>query len=91
MVPMIPGMTQKEFIVPWNFIKENLGNRSTTTAFVKRMGMNIWKYLESNPVQSQLFKAGETRLLTRTLIEDYRDTFQGLDSLVDVGGAVEEM
>ncbi|KAI3994549.1 hypothetical protein MKX01_028293 [Papaver californicum] len=30
--------------------------------------------------------AGETRLLTKTLIEDCRDTFQGLDSLVDIGG-----
>ncbi|MCL7044764.1 hypothetical protein MKW94_022082 [Papaver nudicaule] len=53
------------------------------------MGMNIWTYLEGNPDQSQLFNegmAGETRLLTKTLIEDCRDTFEGLDSLVDIGG-----
>ncbi|RZC68100.1 hypothetical protein C5167_031358 [Papaver somniferum] len=46
-------------------------------------------YLEGNPDQSQLFNegmAGETSLLTKTLIEDCRDTFQNLDSLVDIGG-----
>ncbi|RZC91549.1 hypothetical protein C5167_027608 [Papaver somniferum] len=88
MVPMILGMTQKDFMVSWHFMKEGLGNGSTT-AFEKGMGMDIWKYLEGNPDQSQLFNegmAGETRLLTKTLIEDCRDTFQGLDSLVDIGG-----
>ncbi|KAI3973768.1 hypothetical protein MKW92_035343 [Papaver armeniacum] len=88
MVPMILGMTQKDFMVPFHFMKEGLENHGTT-AFQKGMGMTFWEYLESNPDQSQLFNegmAGETRLLTKTLIEDGRDTFQGLDSLVDIGG-----
>ncbi|XP_026430419.1 3'-hydroxy-N-methyl-(S)-coclaurine 4'-O-methyltransferase 2-like [Papaver somniferum] len=88
MVQTILGVAQKEFMVPWHFMKEGLGNGSTT-AFKKGMGMDMWKYLEGNPDQSQLFNEGmaeETRLLTKTLIEDCRDTFQGLDSLVDIGG-----
>ncbi|KAI3964505.1 hypothetical protein MKW92_001671 [Papaver armeniacum] len=88
MVPMILGMTQKDFMVPFHFMKEGLENHGTT-AFQKGMGMTFWEYLEGNPDQSQLFNegmAGETRLLTKTLIEDGRDTFQGLDSLVDIGG-----
>ncbi|MCL7035707.1 hypothetical protein MKW94_027932 [Papaver nudicaule] len=89
MVPMILGMTQKDFMVPWHFIKEGLENSGKTTAFEIAMGIDIWKYLEDKPDQSQLFNegmAGETRLLTKTLIEDCRDMFQGLDSLVDIGG-----
>ncbi|KAI3871222.1 hypothetical protein MKW98_015122 [Papaver atlanticum] len=88
MVQTILGVAQKEFMVPWHFMKEGLGNGSAT-AFEKGMGMDIWKYLESNPDQSQLFNEGmaeETRLLTKTLIEDCRDTFQGLNSLIDIGG-----
>ncbi|OVA10701.1 O-methyltransferase [Macleaya cordata] len=87
MVPIILGMTQKDFMIPWHFMKEGLGNGST--AFEKGMGMTIWQYLEGHPEQSQLFNegmAGETRLLTKSLIDGCRDTFEGLTSLVDVGG-----
>ncbi|KAI3983284.1 hypothetical protein MKX01_013351 [Papaver californicum] len=78
MVPMMLGMTQQDFMVPWYFMKEGLENESTT-AFEKGMGTNIWTYLEGHPDQ-------KTRLLTKTLIEDCRDTFKSLDSLVDIGG-----
>ncbi|MCL7027687.1 hypothetical protein MKW94_024815 [Papaver nudicaule] len=88
MVPIILGLTQKDFMVPWQFMKEGLESESTT-AFEIGMGMTVWKFLEGHPDQSQLFNeemAGETRLLTKTLFEDCGDAFQGLDSLVDVGG-----
>ncbi|RZC68101.1 hypothetical protein C5167_031357 [Papaver somniferum] len=88
MVPVILGLSQKDFLFVWNFVKEGLGTGSTT-AFEKATGMDMWKYLEVTPDQSKLFdegQAGETRLLTKTLLEDCRDTFQGMDSLVDVGG-----
>ncbi|MCL7024210.1 hypothetical protein MKW94_022915 [Papaver nudicaule] len=74
-----------DFMVPWHFI--NLENSGNTTAFEKAMGLDLWNYLEGKPDQSQLFNegmAGETRLLTKTLIKDCRDMFQGLDSLVDI-------
>ncbi|RZC49335.1 hypothetical protein C5167_017755 [Papaver somniferum] len=88
MVPIILALTHKNFMVPWHFMKEGLKSESTT-AFEIGMGMPIWKFLEGHPVQSKLFNeemAAETRLLTKTLFEDCKDTFQGLDSLVDVGG-----
>ncbi|KAI3831867.1 hypothetical protein MKX03_022239 [Papaver bracteatum] len=88
MAPIILGLAHKDFMVPWHFMKEGLASEGTT-AFEIGMGMPIWKFLEGHPDQSQLFNeqmAGETRLLTKTLFEDCRDIFQGLDSLVDVGG-----
>nr|Q9LEL5.1 RecName: Full=3'-hydroxy-N-methyl-(S)-coclaurine 4'-O-methyltransferase; AltName: Full=S-adenosyl-L-methionine:3'-hydroxy-N-methylcoclaurine 4'-O-methyltransferase; Short=4'-OMT [Coptis japonica]BAB08005.1 S-adenosyl-L-methionine:3'-hydroxy-N-methylcocla urine 4'-O-methyltransferase [Coptis japonica] len=87
MVPMILGMTQKDFMTPWHSMKDGLSDNGT--AFEKAMGMTIWEYLEGHPDQSQLFNegmAGETRLLTSSLISGSRDMFQGIDSLVDVGG-----
>ncbi|KAJ8644150.1 hypothetical protein MRB53_005898 [Persea americana] len=87
MVPILLGMTQKDFLVPWHYMKDGLSGE--TTAFEKGMGMTIWEYLERNPEKSQLFNegmAGETRLLTRSLIAGCRDMFEGIGSLVDVGG-----
>nr|BAM37633.1 3'-hydroxy-N-methylcoclaurine-4'-O-methyltransferase [Eschscholzia californica] len=87
MVPIVLGMTQQDFMIPWHYIKEGLGEGST--AFEKGMGMTLWEYLEGHPEQGHLFNVGmegETRLLTKTLIESCKDTFEGLSSLVDVGG-----
>lgn len=74
-------------MVPWHYMKDGLGGE--TTAFEKGMGMTIWEYLESHPEKSQMFNegmAGETRLLTSSLIAGCRDMFEGIGSLVDVGG-----
>nr|AAU20768.1 3'-hydroxy-N-methyl-(S)-coclaurine 4'-O-methyltransferase [Thalictrum flavum subsp. glaucum] len=88
MVPMVLGMTQKDFMTPWHSMKDGLTDNGVT-AFEKAMGMTIWEYLEGHPDQSQLFNegmAGETRLLTSSLISGSKDMFQSIDSLVDVGG-----
>ncbi|KAK9146045.1 hypothetical protein Sjap_005948 [Stephania japonica] len=88
MVPIILGMTKKDFISSWHHIKDGLSDDGST-AFDKVMGMSFFEYLQENPSQSKLFNeamAGETRLLTASLINDCKDIFQGIESLVDIGG-----
>ncbi|XP_058093544.1 3'-hydroxy-N-methyl-(S)-coclaurine 4'-O-methyltransferase-like [Magnolia sinica] len=87
MIQSILGMTQKDFMLPWHYLKDGLGDDGT--AFEKAMGMTIWDYLDAHPENSQLFNEGmaaETRLLTESLVNGCDDIFRGVDSLVDVGG-----
>lgn len=88
MVPSILSITDKEFMAPWHYIKESLGEDSPT-AFEKALGTNIWDYMSENPEKNQLFNEGmacDSRLLTSALIRDCKDMFHGIGSLVDVGG-----
>ncbi|KAK9146042.1 hypothetical protein Sjap_005945 [Stephania japonica] len=87
MVSNILGMLQKEFVLPWHYIKEGLNVSSIP--FEKAMGMTFWEYLEGHLDDSNHFNEGmasETRLLTSSLIDGCRDIFQSTSSLVDVGG-----
>ncbi|KAL6000521.1 hypothetical protein ACLOJK_024220 [Asimina triloba] len=88
MVPIILGMTEPDFLLPWHYIKDGLGEEGKT-AFEKAMGMTFWEYFDADPEKSQMFNegmAGETRLLTESLITACVDIFQGIESVVDVGG-----
>ncbi|KAI3996275.1 hypothetical protein MKX01_026743 [Papaver californicum] len=72
MVPMILGMTEKEFMVPWHFMKEGLGSGGSTTAFERGMGMDIWKYLE---VPGDMFKSvpSAQAILLKLILHDWTD------------------
>ncbi|KAJ8644148.1 hypothetical protein MRB53_005896 [Persea americana] len=88
MVPSILSITDKDFMAPWHYIKESLG-KDSPTAFEKALGMNIWDYMADNPMKNQLFNEGmacDSRLLTSALIQDCKEMFEGILSLVDVGG-----
>ncbi|KAK9159734.1 hypothetical protein Syun_006075 [Stephania yunnanensis] len=60
-----------------------------TTALEKAVGMGIWEYLSKNPKTNSIFNealACDTRLLMSALVSECKDMFQGIKSLVDVGG-----
>ncbi|KAL6000534.1 hypothetical protein ACLOJK_024233 [Asimina triloba] len=90
MVPALLFITDKEFMSPWHYLKDALAaGGDTTTAFEKALGKNIWDFMGENPSKNQIFNeamACDTRLLTSALIKDCKDMFQGMKSLVDVGG-----
>ncbi|KAK9159737.1 hypothetical protein Syun_006078 [Stephania yunnanensis] len=88
MVPSILCITDKDFMSPWYHLKEGLGNESTT-AFEKALGINIWDYMSKNPKKNSIFNeamACDTRLLMSALVSECKDMFEGIKSLVDVGG-----
>lgn len=87
MAPIVLGMIQRDFTLPWHHIKDGLTGEET--AFEKAIGMTIWDYLEAHPKKSKLFNevmAGETRLLTASLVSNCKNIFCNLESVVDVGG-----
>ncbi|XP_058093546.1 (RS)-norcoclaurine 6-O-methyltransferase-like [Magnolia sinica] len=88
MVPAIIAITDKDFMSPWHYLKDGLAG-GRTTAFEKALGKGIWDYMAENPAQNQLFNeamACDTRLLTSALIRDCKDMFNGMKSLIDIGG-----
>ncbi|KAL0454987.1 UNVERIFIED_CONTAM: putative O-methyltransferase 3 [Sesamum latifolium] len=67
--------------------------RNTTedhTAFhTAHNGMSFWEQKERNPIFSRLFDQGmasDTPMVAGVITRDCRQVFEGLDSLVDVGG-----
>ncbi|KAK9138591.1 hypothetical protein Sjap_009185 [Stephania japonica] len=88
MVPSILSLTNEEFMLPWYHLKDGLLNNGTT-ALEKALGMPIWDYMSTNPKTNNLFNeamACDTRLTMSALVSECKDVFQGIKSLVDVGG-----
>ncbi|KAM6567713.1 hypothetical protein CsatA_026841 [Cannabis sativa] len=60
-----------------------------STPFVTTNGMAIWDYYSHEPKLAQSFNeamASDARLVTSVLIEKCKGVFEGVNSLVDVGG-----
>ncbi|KAM6567715.1 hypothetical protein CsatA_026843 [Cannabis sativa] len=60
-----------------------------STPFVTTNGMALWDYYSHEPKLAQSFNeamASDARLVTSVLIEKCKGVFEGVDSLVDVGG-----
>lgn len=88
MVPALLAITDVDFMAPWHHMKEGLEGEGTT-AFEKALGKSIWDYMAVHPAKNQLFNeamACDSRMLTSALIAGCKDMFDGIGSLVDVGG-----
>nr|ACO90250.1 norcoclaurine 6-O-methyltransferase-like protein [Thalictrum flavum] len=90
MIGSILLMVDTDFMAPYHYIKDEiLNDGSSITAFEKASGTNIWEYLAEHPEKNQLFNEGmanESRLTMSGLMKDCSSTFEGLTTLVDVGG-----
>ncbi|XP_010271691.1 PREDICTED: (RS)-norcoclaurine 6-O-methyltransferase-like [Nelumbo nucifera] len=86
---IIFGITDKDFIAPWHHLKDSLAGDGEETTFEKVLGKSISTYMADHLEKSMLFNESmvhDTRLFTSVLIQDFKDVFQGIKSLVDVGG-----
>ncbi|KAF9606078.1 hypothetical protein IFM89_023101 [Coptis chinensis] len=88
MVGSILAITDKDFMAPWHYLKDGLAGESGT-AFEKALGMNIWGYMAEHPEKNQLFNeamANDSRLIMSALVKECGNIFNGITTLVDVGG-----
>nr|AJD20222.1 norcoclaurine 6-O-methyltransferase [Sinopodophyllum hexandrum] len=88
MVGSILGITDKVFMEPWYYIKDELAP-GTGTAFELALGKDIWEYMGENPEKNKLFNAAmacDTSMIMSALISECKDKFNGIRTLVDVGG-----
>ncbi|KAM5578235.1 hypothetical protein ABKV19_008510 [Rosa sericea] len=64
------------------------------TPFNTAYGMTFWDYITQEPSHANLFNdamASDTRLVTSMLLKECKGVFEGLKSLVDVGGGTGTM
>ncbi|KAK4425099.1 Trans-resveratrol di-O-methyltransferase [Sesamum alatum] len=75
---------------PWQQLGRWFQNTEDQTAFhTANNGISFWEQKERNPRYSHLFDQGmssDTAMVADVITRDCRQVFEGLDSLVDVGG-----
>lgn len=75
-------------LAPWHLLSARvLENRMS--CFESSNGEDLWKYAQANPSHSELFNNAMSciaRMTTAAIINDCPEVFDGLTSLVDVGG-----
>ncbi|KAL0377064.1 UNVERIFIED_CONTAM: putative O-methyltransferase 3 [Sesamum calycinum] len=74
---------------PWQHLSGWFRNNEDRTAFHATHGMSLWEQKERNPRFSNLFDQGmasDTPMVADVITRDCRQVFEGLGSLVDVGG-----
>ncbi|KAK3431337.1 hypothetical protein EUGRSUZ_E03212 [Eucalyptus grandis] len=98
--PFVAIMLDPALVSPWHFLGDWLqGNNhddcrdKLNNSFEAAHGVNIWDYGRKNPEFGNTLNramAGDSQLMN-LIIKDYKETFEGINSLVDVGGGTGAM
>ena len=86
--PFLRSMLDPVLIKPWHTLNTWFQN-DDPTPFDTAHGMPLWDYGNKDPSMGHFFNdamASDARLVTSVVIDDCKGVFEGLDSLVDVGG-----
>uniref|UniRef100_A0A2N9IAH6 O-methyltransferase C-terminal domain-containing protein n=1 Tax=Fagus sylvatica TaxID=28930 RepID=A0A2N9IAH6_FAGSY len=84
--PSVQAMLDPVVVSSWQFLGDWFQG-SEVTPFEKAHGRGFWGYCES-PEYNNIFNeamASDSKLMS-LVVKDYKPVFEGLDSLVDVGG-----
>eukprot|EP00257_Ricinus_communis_P021688 XP_015581226.1 acetylserotonin O-methyltransferase [Ricinus communis] len=77
-----------DMLAPWQCLSNRVrGN--IHSAFEESHGQHLWKHTEANPAHSKLFNdamACDARIIVPSIIEVCPEVFNGVKSVVDVGG-----
>ncbi|KAK6932628.1 O-methyltransferase domain [Dillenia turbinata] len=78
---------QPVFLTPWQSLGEWFKGKETTT-FETAYGKKFWEYAEQNPDFSDMFNEAmvSESCLMRLVVKECKSVFEGMGSLVDVGG-----
>lgn len=87
--PFLLAMLDPIMTKPWDHVSEWFQN-GDPTPFDTAHGMPIWEYGRHEPRLHHFLTeamASDARLVTQVLVKDCKGVFEGLHSLVDVGGS----
>ncbi|XP_059440551.1 trans-resveratrol di-O-methyltransferase-like [Corylus avellana] len=85
--PFVLAMLEPALVTPWQFLG-NWFREDKVTAFESAHGMGLWEYGNQNPVFNNLFNeamASDSGMMN-LVVRDCKAVFEGLDTLIDVGG-----
>jgi trans-resveratrol di-O-methyltransferase len=88
--PFVKLLLDPVTVSPWHVLGDWLREGSTQerTPFEKTHGMGLWNYCNQNPEYGGVMNeavASDSQFMS-FVVEDYKPIFEGLGSLVDVGG-----
>ncbi|KAL4016926.1 hypothetical protein IC575_024597 [Cucumis melo] len=87
--PLIHALLHPKLVEPWQFFSALFQTDDGVPVFKTAHGMPFWEYMENNPKDGEIFNAGmasDARLVMSLLLEKHKYVFEGIESLVDVGG-----
>ncbi|EXB54964.1 Tabersonine 16-O-methyltransferase [Morus notabilis] len=82
-----------EVAAPWHSLSTWLQHSDGTT-FEHGNGKNFWDCLADEPKHIHLFNeamANDSQLIAKVILTEYKNVFEGLETLVDVGGGTGTM
>ena len=86
--PFLMAMLDPVMTKPWDFLSAWFRN-GDATPFDTANGMRFWEYGGKEPELGSFFNdamASDARLVTKIVIDKCKGVFEGVESLVDVGG-----
>ncbi|XP_038888483.1 trans-resveratrol di-O-methyltransferase-like isoform X2 [Benincasa hispida] len=93
LTPFLLSMLDPLIIEPWQLFSACFLN-DDKTLFDTAHGMSFWEYVGGRPKDNDVFNAGmasDAKLVMSVLLGKYKGVFEGLGSLVDVGGGTGTM
>lgn len=87
LTPFVLGMFDLPLMSPWPFLADWMKGENIT-AFESVNGVGFWEYMDQNPETKAIFQEAMTSdsQMMNLVVRDCKPVFEGLNSLVDVGG-----
>lgn len=76
-------------LAPWHGLRDRVLGKSGSPPFDAAHGQDLWKYAQNKPEHSKLLNEAmscDARIVVSTILETCPEVFEGMGSLVDVGG-----
>lgn len=89
LAPMLMMENHPLLLAPWHCLSKCV--KEGGIAFKKAHGKEIWDFGSENPEFNKLFNDGmecTSRVLMRAIVSKYKDGFESIGSLVDLGGGI---
>ncbi|KAF3649358.1 8-hydroxyquercetin 8-O-methyltransferase [Capsicum annuum] len=89
MIPYLQAQFDPILMGPWHYLSQWFQNGESSTTFAIAHGKPFFEYLEKEPKLNRVFNesmASDARLVISIVIENCKGVFEGLKSLVDLGG-----
>lgn len=87
LTPMVLMENNPRQQAPWHYLSQCI--KEGGIAFKKANGCEIWDFASQNPEFSKIFNealACTAKIVMRSFLSQYKDGFNGIETLVDVGG-----
>ncbi|XP_058072328.1 (RS)-norcoclaurine 6-O-methyltransferase-like [Magnolia sinica] len=90
-VPLFKLQMHEKCLAAWHTLGSCMQGKAGMSAFERMHGESLWAYASKHPDLNGIFNnamAGGARSVVPAMIDGYGEVFQGLTSLVDIGGGI---